>query len=178
MLGYDHHCSYILNCVGKKNIKIFLFFLIFITLFLFSRLTLNFLASIGQLCWNKPSLQFALGESSVAGGLRAVSAYSEEPRCRYDYSILSSFGKALKESYEESGMLYIVLVVVNWFHLAFNLVSAVLVSLLLKITLKNVCQGTTTYERHLKKLAKKDTTLKRELQENFLKTSEGKKSIL
>ena len=148
---YDHHCSYILNCVGKKNIKIFLIFLISTSLFLVLRLFLNFFASIGLLCWNHKEIH-----------------HSSTKTCEYDFEVLGEIGQVLRNSYLKKGGLYITLMLLNWVQILFNLASALLIILLLKITFKNVWQGTTTYERHLNKMAKKDTTLRRELRENFL----------
>ena len=77
----------------------------------------------------------------------------------------------LKDSYNNTGFLYIFLTVINWLHILLNLAAGILICLLLKITFQNVWQGTTTYQRHLKKMAKKDTSLNRELRENFIQNN-------
>ena len=43
---YDHHCTWINNCVGKRNLARFIFFLVFIILTLGFIGLVSFLASV------------------------------------------------------------------------------------------------------------------------------------
>jgi hypothetical protein len=134
------------------------------TLFLFLRLVFNFLASIGEICWLDDADQYESQSFSLYG----LNILEKNNNCHYNFEFLGSFGEVFENSYKNKGFLYILLVILNWMHLFLNLGGLVLISILLKITFSNVSQGTTTYERHLVKMAKKDTTLRRELNENFL----------
>ena len=166
MYKYDHHCSYILNCVGANNIHIFLTFLIMTFFFLVLRLVFNFLSSIDHICWVTPH------DDDYTFVASPFSIFGADPSCHYDYNLLGVVGKWIKESVDHTGWFIVVLEIFNWLHILLNLAVIVLIAILLKITMSNVLQGTTTYERHLRKMAKKtdkkDTTLNRELRENFL----------
>jgi hypothetical protein len=137
------------------------------------------LASVGLLCWNPKtvspdsSTEVTYLMSLLFGNDYHAATNDDKPKCYYKFDIFGSFGKTMRKSFNNTGFLYIIFLIINWIHLVLNLAASVLISILLKITLKNVCQGTTTYERHLQKMAKKDTSLGRELKENFLDKEEN-----
>lgn len=43
IINFDHHCYYIDNCIGKKNLRIFAFFILFLTFSIFLQIILQIL---------------------------------------------------------------------------------------------------------------------------------------
>lgn len=182
--NFDHHCPYILNCVGKNNHNLFLVFLIVSTVFLSLRFILSLLSSVNVICFaykeqesyqNKVS--YALFKdfydgfvSSCLNILNSLTSAADiaSQQCIYNYSSFGSFGEGLKDLYEHNLGIKIFTQTINWLHIILNLLIVIMVIILTKVSLCNFFDGVTTYEKHLRKNAERDTSIERELRQNFL----------
>lgn len=155
---YDHHCPYVLNCIGRKNSNIFLVFLVTTTLFLLLRFVFTLLASLHVICWT----------SSTSTSALFLSVYSSKGKCYYKYSLLGKLGSLIHNWYRDVYGLYVLLVILNWIYVVLNFLFLCMISVLLKHSIANFLQGTTTYERHVRANRDKDSIFRKELDFNLI----------
>ena len=60
VVKFDHHCPFLINCVGRKNFKVFLFFLLVSMIFLVGKFVFNILTRFGYLCWHDSTFLFPI----------------------------------------------------------------------------------------------------------------------
>ena len=133
--------------MGKRNINLFILFLIIATIFLILKFTLSTLGTVKALCWNEPD--------------------PNKNYCEYNFSILGSLGNWMNQLYINKDFGFYLFYVINWIYILVTFCMLVMVCILLKISLSNFYRGKTTYEIHLQNKSRVDSILRRELEHNF-----------
>ena len=175
--NFDHHCPYILNCIGDNNRKLFIIFLFITLVFITLRFMFSILSTFNVICHPHNTYYRAVNANSVSGIFNNLMniildsiSYSnlKKSSCLYKYEVFGNFGIKIEHLYYNHNFFKVFIQIINWLHIILNLFVLVMVGLLTKISFCNYLDGVTTWEKHLRKHAQRDTSLDRELRQNFL----------